>query len=90
MTVDVLDDIRIVPISNGYRLQETDTYVVEVWQYLFNYRLIVRLSDDPVSVEHGYCYFGRGLESLTRAVAAGLEWTDPLHTPPHGFDKQAF
>lgn len=39
---------------------------------------------------HGYCYFGTGLESLARAVAAGLQWVDPLNTAPEGFDKQAF
>lgn len=31
-----------------------------------------------------------GLESLARAVAAGLEWQDPLHTDPAGFDRKAF
>lgn len=42
------------------------------------------------TLDHGYCYFGLGLESLARAVAAGLEWKDPLRTDPTGFDRKAF
>lgn len=87
---DVMDDPRIVEISNGFRLQETDKYVVEVWGYIFNWRLVVYPAGQLTSVSHGYCYFGRGLEPLARAVAAGLEWQDPMHTDPTGFDKKAF
>lgn len=84
------NDPRIQQTENGYRLQETDEYVVEVWPMLFNWRLIVMLPNQNTTVEHGYCYFGRGLESLARATAAGLTWADPLNTLPDGFDKQAF
>lgn len=90
MTAAVLDDERIVRIDNGFRLQETDEYVVEVWRYVFNWRLVVLFPNQLIAVEHGFCYFGTDLESLARAVAAGLEWDDPLHTLPAGFDKQAF
>lgn len=86
----VLDDARIVQIENGFRLQSTDAYVVEVWKYLYNWRLVVLLPNQQVTVEHGFCFFGRGLESLARAVAAGLIWEDPLHSLPPDFDKQAF
>jgi len=86
----VLGEARIVPIQNGFRLQSTEGYVVEVWKYAFNWRLVVLLPNQQITVEHGYCYFGRGLDSLARAVAAGLEWVDPLHRHPEGFDKQAF
>ena len=90
MTTDVLEDERITRIDNVFRLQETAEYVVEVWRYVFNWRLVVLLPEQQVSVEHGFCYFGTGLEPLARAVAAGLEWEDPLRTLPAGFDKQAF
>lgn len=86
----VLTDPRIEEISNGFRLQSTDEYVVEVWRYLFNWRLVVMKAHDQINVVHGYCYFGTRLESLTRAVTAGMEWVDPLLTPPREFDKQAF
>ena len=81
---------RVIPIANGFRLQETDEYVVEVWAMLFNWRLVVMPPNQQLVVTHGYCYFGRGLDSLTRAVAAGLDWADPLRTEPPGYDKKAF
>lgn len=87
---NVMDDERIVPIENGFRLAQTGEYVIEVWAYLFNWRLVVMPPNQKLIVSHGYCYFGRGLETLTRAVAAGLEWEDPMHTDPPGFDKKAF
>jgi hypothetical protein len=78
------------PIENGYRLQACDEYVVEVWRMMFNWRLVVMLPNQTSTIEHGFCYFGTSLESLARAVAAGIAWDDPLHTLPGGFDKQAF
>jgi hypothetical protein len=80
----------IVRTENGYRLQETETFTVEVWKMLFNWRLVVMPPHQQVETTHGYCYFGTNLESLARAVAAGLQWTDPMNTAPVGFDKQAF
>ncbi|WP_133962406.1 hypothetical protein [Rathayibacter sp. PhB151] len=81
---------RIVRTENGFRLQETETFTVEVWKMLFNWRLVVMPPHQQVETTHGYCYFGTGLESLARAVAAGLQWADPMNTAPEGFDKQAF
>jgi hypothetical protein len=81
---------RIVRISNGFRLQETEEYTVEVWKMLYNWRLVVMPPRQQIETTHGYCYFGTDLEALARAVAAGLTWADPLRTPPSGFDKQAF
>lgn len=85
-----LNDDRIIPIENGFRLQETDEYVVEVWAMLYNWRLIVMLPNQALTVEKGYCYFGRDFGTLAKAVAAGLTWESPLTTAPEGYDKQAF
>lgn len=81
---------RIVRISNGFRLQETEEFTVEVWKMLYNWRLVVMPPRQQIETTHGYCYFGTDLTALARAVGAGLEWTDPLRTAPAGFDKQAF
>jgi len=89
-TMDTLTDPRIEPIDNGFRVQSTDEHVVEVWRTLFNWRLVVMPPNQEFVVTHGYCYFGLGLETLARAVAAGLAWDNPLTTKPAGFDKQAF
>jgi len=85
-----LNDERIIPTENGFRLQTTDEYVVEVWAMLYNWRLIVMLPNQTITVEHGFCYFGRDFETLARAVAAGLTWENPLTDAPEGYDKQAF
>lgn len=84
------DGQQLERIDNGWRVKSTDEYVVEVWKTLFNWRLVVMVPNQQATVEHGFCYFGLGLESLTRAIAAGLEWEDPMNTKPAGFDKQAF
>lgn len=84
------DGQQLERIDNGWRVKVTDEYVIEVWKTLFNWRLVVMVPNQQAYVEHGFCYFGLGLESLTRAIAAGLEWEDPFTTKPAGFDKQAF
>ena len=83
-----MQDERIVSTPQGFQLQKTEEYTVEVWRMIVNWRLVV--FTNTVTVEAAYCYFGTGLETLARAVAAGLEWQDPLHTDPPGFDKKAF
>lgn len=88
MTTSVLD--RIEQNERGFLIRQTDEYVIEIWRMLFNWRLVVMLPNQQMFVEHGYCFFGTGLESLARAAAAGLTWEDPLHTDPSDFDKKAF
>lgn len=83
-------DPGVVPIEQGFLVQDTPEYRVEVWRMLFNWRLVVLPPGPPTFVYHGYCYFGTDLESLARAIAAGLEWADPINTAPEGFNKKAF
>lgn len=93
----------IVATEHGFLIRSTKTYTIEVHRALFNWRLVLHVHGFECSppseehpngmcptLEHGYCFFGLGLESLTRAVAAGLKWDDPLHTDPTGFDRKAF
>lgn len=70
---------HILRIDKGFRLQETDDYVVEAWKMLYNWRLVVMRPHQQIDTINGYCYFGTDLETLARAVAAGLQWQDPLH-----------
>ncbi len=81
---------RIVRIDNGFRLQETDDYVVEAWKMLYNWRLVVMRPHQQIDTIYGYYYFDTHPATLARTVAAGLQWEDPLHSSPEGFDKQAF
>lgn len=83
---------RIVETEHGFRLMrdDSDLCIVEVWRYLFNWRLVSMLPDQSLTTERGYCFFGTGLESLSRAIAAGLTWDDPLRSDPPDYDKRAF
>lgn len=100
---ELVANTGIVPTEHGFRIRTAETHFVDVHRALFNWRLVLHVHGaecSPSSVEHphgvcptlehGFCYFGLGLESLARAVAAGLEWQDPLHTDPPGFDRKAF
>lgn len=99
----LMDATGIVATEHGFRIRTTETYFLEVHRAMFNWRLVLHVHgiecslpsvEHPDSVcptlEHGYCYFGLGLESLARAVSAGLDWQDPLRTDPAGFDRKAF
>lgn len=81
---------ELTQTENGFRIQETEEFVVEVWAMIYNWRLIVMLPNQNVTVEHAYCYFGRDLTTMLKAIAAGIAWKEPLTSAPEGYDKQAF
>lgn len=81
----------LIVIPNGYRVQETPEYIVEVIRMLFNWRIVLSLPEHHgETYEHGYCYFGTGPDTLVIALAAARAWTEPFTTDPIGFDKKAF
>lgn len=81
----------LTPTQGGFIIRQTDEYVIEVNRMLFNWRLLVAYTEYYGRVyEHGYCYFGTGPETLTRAVLAGQAWENPLVSDPIGYDKKAF
>ncbi|MGN7187053.1 hypothetical protein [Microbacterium enclense] len=80
----------VTPIDNGYRIRETDEYVVDVWRYSFNWRLVSYLAGHQFTTERGYCFLGLGALPLERAIAAGLSWENPLRSDPPDYDKRAF
>ena len=92
MTVEEIfaEEAGVTQIANGFRIRQTDEYVIEVWAMIFNWRLVVMKPNQELFVDRGFCYFGRGLDSLARAVAAGELWTDPYGTDPIGYDQRAF
>lgn len=88
-TMPILEDLE--PVPGGWIIRRNDEYVIDVMRQLFNWRLHVADADSyGTFYEHGYCYFGLGVESLVRAILAAQQWEDPLHTDPVGFDKKAF
>jgi hypothetical protein len=89
---DLLEALQTAErIPGGYVLARTDDYVVDVTIMMFNWRIHVALPEQyGQTYEHGYCYFGTGVDTMLRAVAAGLAWEDPFNTDPTGYDKKAF
>lgn len=77
-------------IDEGFRIEETEDYVIEVHRMLFNWRLVIMPPNQQIIIWHGYCYFGLGHNSLDAALEAGSNWKDPMNTEPEGFDKKAF
>lgn len=76
---------------DGFVLKRTSDYVVDVSRMLYNWRLqVARAEEYGRQYEHGFCYFGTGMESLGRVALAAAQWNDPLNTLPEGFDKQAY
>lgn len=84
------EEAGVTQTPNGFRIRQTDEYVIEVWAMIFNWRLVVMPPNQELFVDRGFCYFGRGLDSLAKAVVAGLAWEDPYGTDPEGYDKKAF
>lgn len=90
-TIELVNGQTLELVTGGYRLRATEDYVVDCTRMLFNWRLHVTTPElDGREYLHGYCYFGRDVTTMHRAIAAGLAWEDPLHTAPEGYDKQAY
>jgi len=87
-----IDFETLEPLTDtvGFKVKETEEYVIEVWKMLFNWRLMVLEPNQKDSAAHGYCYFGTGADALLRAIAAGQQWEDPYNSDPIGYDKKAF
>ena len=80
----------IIQTEDGFKVRETEEYVIEVHEMLFNWRIVIMRPNQKITIDHAYCYYGTGLETLARAIAAAVAWEDPYNTKPEGFDKQAF
>lgn len=86
-----METTELQVIDGGYRLRVTDEYIVDCMRMAFNWRLVVSVpEEDGRFYRHGFCYFGRDLATMHRAIAAGLVWEDPLHAAPEGYDKRAY
>lgn len=73
-----------VPIEEGVRCAEDETYFYELWKMLFNWRLIVRPKKDPWSWDYGWCYDGQ-----LEAAASLHVWNPEIQDEPIGWKKRA-
>lgn len=86
-----------IPIDGGWHIKDLGGgRCVDVMKMLFNYR-IVTSGNGHVFAEHGWCYFGHGVDdgklrtmqtALVAAVLAAAAWNGV--GSPDGYDKQAF
>ena len=77
----------ILPVDGGFRVKETPDHWIDVQRMLFNWRVSRTPKSCPMTYDRNYCYFGTGLETLLRAVAAAAEWDGADDTDPAGWDK---
>lgn len=96
----VIDELvpNAIPIDGGWHIKDLGGgRCVDVMKMLFNYR-IVTSGNGHVFAEHGWCYFGHGVDdhgklrtmqtALLAAVLAAAAWNGV--GSPDGYDKQAF
>lgn len=75
------------PILGGWRVAETDTHYIDVMQMLFNFRITSTPRDSPFTYDGGWCYVGRGRQTLLRAHAAACAWALEGGPEPKGWNK---
>jgi hypothetical protein len=74
-------------IDGGLRVGETDTHYIDVLKMMFNFRVVNTRKDQPGLYDSGFCYFGTDVQSLLRAVAAGVAWAESGAEEPPGWDR---
>ncbi|WP_435108142.1 hypothetical protein [Nocardiopsis synnemataformans] len=63
--------------------------VVSVQMMVVNWRIVTSDSDQSMSQNGGWCYFGRDNATLARALIAARDFTPDMDDPV-GYDKRAF
>lgn len=58
-------------------------------QMLFNWRVVAIHRDEPQFVHGGWCYFGLGFDTFTRALQAAHAWDPDTDDAPAEHDKEA-
>lgn len=82
--------MRMEQTDNGLLVKTIEGYDVYLVAQIFNWRIVLSTEGDEWGTIAGFCYFGRGDETLVRALSAATEWTDLARTSPVGFDKCAY
>jgi hypothetical protein len=72
-----------------WRVKETATHYVEIMPMIFNYRIVLTPKSNDQIVDGGWCYFGKGGDSLTAAMVAAELWDPDTEMRPAGFGKEA-
>lgn len=90
MSEEIARTFGVEAVEGGYRVAVREGMVIEIWLMLFNWRLVCFEKGNQVSVAHGFCFFGRSMDTFARALAAAREWEHPLTEKPSDYDKQAF
>lgn len=78
------------PIHGGFRVKETPTHYIDVLEQLVNWRLVTVPKDSRAcdrGWDRGWCYFGRGVMTMTTAVIAALVWDCSAESTPEGWNK---
>ena len=80
-------DEPLVAIDGGWRVAETTTHYIDVLVMIYNYRVVETPKADPDTYDRFWCYVGRDLAALLRAVAAARVWVASDDPEPAGWNK---
>lgn len=79
----------LTPIDGGWRVKTNDagTHYIDIMVMIPNYRIATTPVDDPWFMDRHWCYAGRSLQTLVRAVGAAMAWDGAEDTEPEGWNK---
>ncbi|MFE7461613.1 hypothetical protein ACWFMI_23830 [Nocardiopsis terrae] len=70
-----------------WHVATVDGIVIELHQYLFNWRVTLAYQNTPMLLEGGWCYFGLTWESFCSAVRGASEFDPHTQDAPANFSK---
>lgn len=88
-----MTDLKIedMPVWDGehacWLVKKTENYRVEIYQMIYNFRVVVSDLDNYLWWIQGWCYFGTDPEVFLKAIKAAREWDPESEPAPQGFDR---
>lgn len=86
--LSMLTGKEIQDTDGGFLIKEADgEQVIVLYTMIFSFRIV--RTDGPSGYDRAWCYYGKDLITLIRAVQAALDWDGADDTSPEGWDKDA-
>jgi hypothetical protein len=70
-----------------YTVKETEHWLVEVVEMIYNFRIVLTEKASPDSWEWGWCYQGKDIGSLLTVASAAREFDPETQTEPEDYFK---
>lgn len=84
-------DITDMPVWDGehacWFVKRTTHWRVEIFEMIYNYRIVLSRVNDHSSYERAWCYFGTDPTSFARAIFAARNFDPECQEAPADYDK---